>query len=102
MNCRNVPWCHWNGDYLILDLCIQPKARHDEITGPLGDRLKIRIAAPPTEGKANRELVRFLAEIFDVPKSRVRLLSGISSREKQVRIDLPMRVPSPFPSRSED
>ena len=84
---------------MILNLRIQPKARHDEIAGPQGDRLKIRIAAPPTDGKANRELLRFLGKVFGVPQSRVRLLSGISSREKQVRIDFPLRIPSPFPAR---
>ena len=102
MNARNAPWCHWNGDYLILNLRVQPKACQNEITGPQGDHLKLRIAASAAGGKANQELVRFLAKLFGVPQKRVTLLRGITSRVKQVRIDCPQRIPSAFPTRVED
>ena len=52
-----------------------------------GDSLKIQIAAPPVDGEANAELLRFLAKLFGVPKSRTSLVSGDTGRHKRVRID---------------
>jgi len=78
---------------LILDLRIQPRAARDEIVGYLGERLKVRLTAPPVDGKANERLIAFLAEVFAVPKRDVVLLSGESSREKRVRIVAPKRMP---------
>ena len=60
---------------------------------PLGNRLKLRLTAPPVEGKANAQLIRFLAATFGVTKSRVHLESGASSRNKRVRIQAPERLP---------
>ena len=102
MKARNAPWCYWSGDHLILNLRVQPKACHNEIAGPKGDHLKLRIAASAVGGKANQELVRFLAKLFGVPQNRVTLLRGITSRVKQVRIDCPQCIPSTFPTRAED
>ena len=54
--------------------------------GRHGDAIKIRIKAPPVDGAANEELIRFLAKRFGVPRSAVQLLSGASSRDKRVAI----------------
>ena len=54
--------------------------------GRHGDAIKIRIKAPPVDGAANEELIRFLAKRFGVPRSAVQLLSGGSSRDKRVAI----------------
>lgn len=79
---------------LILDLRIQPRAARDEIIGYQGDRLKIRLTAPPVDGKANQHLIEFLADSFGVPKRDVVLLAGATSREKRVRIVAPKRLPA--------
>jgi uncharacterized protein (TIGR00251 family) len=82
---------------LTLRLHVQPGAKRSELAGRHGDALKVRIAAPPVEGKANAELLRFLADAFGVPVRRVALLRGESSREKVVRIDAPARRPDLAP-----
>ncbi len=71
---------------VVLVLHIQPGARKTEVAGLHGDALKIRLAAPPVDGKANAALLAFLAKVCGVPKSAVSLLSGETSRSKRVRI----------------
>jgi len=87
------PWYRWDGDTLVLDIHVQPKASRDEIAGEHGDRLKVRITAPPVDGKANQHLVAFLAKLCGVPRSRVELVSGTSGRSKQLRIESPVQLP---------
>jgi uncharacterized protein YggU (UPF0235/DUF167 family) len=53
----------------------------------VGDAWKLSLAAPPVDGKANEECVRYLAEFADVPRSRVRILTGLTSRVKVVEIE---------------
>ena len=62
----------------------QPKASRTELAGQHGDFLKIRLAAPPSEGAANDALRRFLADRFDLPLADVQLVSGQNSRHKRV------------------
>lgn len=71
---------------LYLNLHIQPGAKRTELVGLHGEALKIRLAAPPVDGKANAALLLFLSKIFKVPKEAVVLLRGHSSRQKQVQI----------------
>jgi len=71
---------------LILELHVQPGAARSEFAGKHGERLKVRLAARAVDGKANQELIEFLAEHFGVPKSRVRIQSGLKSRRKRVLI----------------
>jgi hypothetical protein len=70
-----------------LAVQITTNAPRSEIAGWLGDRLKIKIKAPPVDGKANAELVRFLAEKFGVRQSAVRILRGETAKRKMVEID---------------
>lgn len=86
----------WQDDALLLRIHLQPRASRDEIVGLQGDRLKIRITAPPVDGKANRHLLHFLARRFRVPRHQVTLLSGQASRTKRVRIERPRRLPAPI------
>lgn len=79
-------WLHRDGDDVILDLHIQPGAKKTEVVGPHGDALKIRLAAPPVDGKANAALLAFLAAKLGVGKAAVGLVSGQASRAKRVRI----------------
>jgi uncharacterized protein (TIGR00251 family) len=71
---------------LLLHLRVQPGASRSGWAGPHGDRYKLRLRSPPQDGKANRELLRFLSEALGVPKSDLELVRGQSSRNKTVRI----------------
>lgn len=90
-------WCERRGDLLWLVLHVQPGARRDEVVGPLGDRLKVRVAAPPVEGAANARLTRLLAAELAVPPSRVEVMSGHGARQKRVRVRGPWRRPPWLP-----
>ena len=79
-------WLRTDGDGAILTLHIQPGARTTGFAGRHGEAMKLRLAAPPVDGKANKALLAFLADYCAVPKSAVELLSGQSSRAKRVRI----------------
>lgn len=94
---EQAPWCQWDGSDLILRVHAQPRAAKDEIIGPHGDSLKIRITAPPVEGKANAHLIKFLAKAFGVSKSQVTLLSGETGRSKRFRIQTPAKLPKGIP-----
>lgn len=71
---------------LRLEVHVQPGAKSTEAVGMHGDRLKVRLAAPPVDGKANDALLAFVAESLGVPKSAVTLLRGQTSRQKTVGI----------------
>ncbi len=70
----------------MLTLHVKPGAKRSEVSGLHGDALKIRLAAPPIEGRANEALVRFIAERFAVPLRNVELLRGAQSRHKMVKV----------------
>ena len=89
----NPGWRREDGDALILTLYVQPGAARTEIAGTHGEALKIRIKAPPVEGKANDELRRYLAGAFGVPVRQVTLVRGDSSRHKVLRIERPALRP---------
>ena len=78
---------------LVLAIHAQPGAKASGVAGVHGDALRVRIAAPAIEGKANAELVRFLAEQFGVARSRITVLQGESGRRKRVRIEGPVLRP---------
>src|SRR3990172_13075694 len=70
-----------------LAIRVAPRARKDEIVEILADQtIKIRLAAPPVDGKANKALIEFLAKVLDVPRSRVEIIAGASGRDKLVSI----------------
>jgi uncharacterized protein (TIGR00251 family) len=70
-----------------LRLRIVPNAKRSEVVGPHGDAIKLKIAAPALEGRANEELVEFLAHKLGVPRRGVALVSGEKSRDKVVAIE---------------
>ena len=74
------------GDGVRLRLRIQPRASRTEVAGLHGDTLRIRLSAPPVDGAANEELVRFLAEVLRVPARAVEITAGHSGRQKTVRV----------------
>ena len=65
---------------------VQPRASRTEITGEQAGAIKLRIAAPPVDGKANEECRKFLAKLVRVSASSVEIISGDSSRDKVIRI----------------
>lgn len=71
---------------LYFTVRVVPRASKSEIAGELGGALKVRIASPPIDGAANAELVKLLAKTFNVSKSAVIILSGQTSKTKQVKI----------------
>ncbi|HEU4601427.1 MAG TPA: DUF167 domain-containing protein [Steroidobacteraceae bacterium] len=70
-----------------VQLYVQPRASRTEIVGFLDGWLKVRLAAPPVDGEANKALVEFLAAHLDVAKSGIRIVAGQASRRKTVEID---------------
>jgi len=78
-------WLRQTGADVVLLLHVQPGAKKTEVAGAHGDALKIRLAAPPVDGKANECLIAFLADRLDIAKSRLDLVSGAASRAKRVR-----------------
>jgi uncharacterized protein (TIGR00251 family) len=75
-----------NGRALTFPVIVAPRASRSEIVGEHDGALKVRIAAPPVEGAANRELQRLLAKIFKLPQNAVEILSGSNSKRKVVRL----------------
>ena len=88
---------HWQGETLFLSLQVQPRASQDQWVGGHGDAFKLRLTAPPVDGKANAQLIKYLARLFGVPKSRVSLLSGENERRKRVSIASPRHLPAEIP-----
>ena len=84
----------WQNQDLLLAVHVQARSSKNEIVGIYGDRLKVKITAPPVDGKANKELIKLFAKLFAVPKSQISLLNGETSREKRFKIQTPNRLPS--------
>jgi uncharacterized protein len=78
----------------LLSVYAQPGARRSEISGLHGDALKVRVAAAPAEGRANDELVAFLAEALGVPRKSVTVVKGARSRRKTVAVAAPQADPA--------
>jgi hypothetical protein len=79
-------WYRRSGDVITLTLHVQPGAKHSGIAGLHGEALKLRLAAPPVEGRANDALLKFIAELFGVPLRQVELRQGGQSRHKVVAV----------------
>jgi uncharacterized protein (TIGR00251 family) len=79
-------WCRQDGEGWLLAIRVQPNASVSAVVGEYADQLKVRLAAPPVDGKANAELLRFLAKALGVPRASVSVVRGQSSRSKTVRI----------------
>src|SRR5881394_250060 len=69
-----------------LTVKVVPGASRDRIVGPLGDALKIQIAAPPERGKANAALVRLLSAQLGIPERQITVIRGVSAPRKTVRL----------------
>lgn len=96
-----MSWYRWQGEQLIITLRVQPRASRDEIIGPYVEgtngegsaALKVRISAPPVNGKANAYLIKYIAKQFGVARRDVELLSGETGRNKRIAIIGPQTIP---------
>lgn len=83
--------CSWasrgRDGVLVLTLHVVPGAKTTEVAGTHGDRLKVRVAAPATDGRANTALVRFVAQRLGVAARQVRISAGAGSRAKTLRVE---------------
>ena len=73
-------------DGVLLAVKLQPRASKNEIGGPLGNELRIKVTAPPVDAAANGALLQLLAETLDCPRGAVQIVRGHTSRHKTVRI----------------
>ena len=79
---------------LKLPIHATPGAKRTEAAGEYGGALRVRLGAPPVDGKANSMLIDFLAREFAVSKRQVSLISGQQSRQKRVLIEAPQQLPA--------
>jgi len=83
---EGAPWARRVSGGWSLTIRVQPGAARSEVVGPHGDALRVRVAGPPVDGKANAELVRFLAEHLGLPTRSVTITRGHTSRTKVVLV----------------
>jgi len=70
----------------LIKVYLQPKSSKNEAAGPYRDGIKVKVTAPPVEGKANEALIRFLAKEYGIPPSCIEIIKGLHSREKTLKI----------------
>lgn len=81
-----MDWFRETGEGMVLQVRVVPRSSRNAVDGVLGTALKIRLQAPPVDGKANAQLVEFLADELDLPRRQVRLVGGETGRDKRVLI----------------
>lgn len=86
-------WYYWRGNTLFLKVHVSPQSRRTEIGGVSAGRLHIKLNAPPVDGKANKQLIRVMANEFAAGKSRIRIAMGVRGRDKLIAIDSPGCIP---------
>ncbi|HHU87172.1 MAG: DUF167 domain-containing protein [Pelotomaculaceae bacterium] len=72
---------------VVFKVRVQPRSSKNQIAGLFDDSLKVRLTAPPVEGEANEACCAFLAKVLAVPRLRVEIAAGQSSRNKLVRVE---------------
>ena len=80
------PYIRVERDGIVLSVRVQPRASANLIDAPLGNELRVKVTAPPVDSAANKALISFLAEELDVPRNRIELIRGRTSRHKQIKI----------------
>lgn len=83
----SASWARPDGDGWRISIRVQPSGGRSRIIGVHGGSLKVRVSAPANEGKANAELVRFIAELAGTRRSAVSIVSGDRSRDKVLAVD---------------
>lgn len=85
-------WCSQHGAALRIAVQVMPNAGKSEVLEEIEGALKIRLKALPIEGRANEALVRFIADLLDIPKGRVSVTHGLTSRLKIVEVEAGLDV----------
>ncbi len=80
-------WLREDGDGVLIYVHLQPGAGRNATCGTHGGRVKIAVAAPPLEGRANDALTEWVAERLDLPRRQVQLVAGQRSRDKTLRVE---------------
>jgi len=81
-------WFEIKGDEVFLSLKVQPNASKNRILGEFNGMLKVAIKAPPVEGSANKELKKFFAKEFSLPKGDIEIVKGETSKQKLLKLPL--------------
>ena len=89
-----MSWQRWQGETLLLELRVQPRAKRELVDGLYGERLRVRITAPPVDNKANGAIVALFAHEFGVPQQRVTLVQGEKGQNKTVAVERPAALPA--------
>ncbi len=71
-------------DGIILHIKVVPRASKNEVIGIMGDRLKVKIKAPPVDGEANAEIIRFFSKLLGIPKKQIKILRGLNASSKDI------------------
>lgn len=87
-------WCRWDGEDLLLELRVIPRAKTTAIAGLRQGRLLLRLQAPPVDGKANAVIERWFANLFGVGRGAVTIEAGERARDKRLRIERPVSLPA--------
>ncbi len=83
---HGMSWITQSRDGVVVSVHASPKAARNEVQGLHGDALKVRLHAPPVDGKANDTLIRFVADRLRIPARNVTILSGETNRRKRLLI----------------
>jgi len=81
-----MPWLKSTKDGVVIFIHLTPRAKRDAVEGQHGDALKVKIKAPPVDGKANDYLLKFIAGKLSIPRANLALIRGETSRDKQVLV----------------
>jgi hypothetical protein len=79
-------WCRTAPEGTFIDVVVQPRAAREAVGPVQGDRLKVRVHAPPVDDAANEAVVRLLAAALDVPRAAVTLAAGRTGRRKTLHV----------------
>ena len=71
-------------DGIVLHIKVIPRASKNEVVGIMGDRLKIKIKAPPVDGEANAEIIKFFSKLLGIPKKQIKILRGLNASSKDI------------------
>lgn len=82
----------WKGNDLYLNIYLRPSAKKNTFAGLFDNKLKIFLTSPPTKGKANKHLIEFIAENFNLPKKYITIIKGEVSPEKILKIEKPNQI----------
>jgi len=86
MNSSTDDYFKITGNDIVIKVKIVPGSPKNKIVGVYNNALKISITAPPVEGKANKKCIAYLAKYFDVAKSKIKIISGQTSKNKIIKI----------------